>query len=85
MPQEMSNTGVNEGELRSFVERIERIQSEIDDMNADKASVFKEAKGVGYDTAAIRQIIKIRNADQDKRQHANAMLELYAAALGVSL
>ena len=62
MPKTVENSSelVAADQLRSFVERIERLQDEIDGLNADKSDVFKEAKGSGCDVAAIREVISVR-------------------------
>lgn len=71
-------------ELRSFLERIERIQIDIDNSNADKAEVFAEAKGRGFDVTALKEVIKIRKADRDARAELNAVTSMYLEALGMS-
>lgn len=71
------------GQLRSIIERIERVHGERDDLGRDLADIFAEAKGNGFDTKAIRTIIKLRKMDQAERQEADSILGLYMAALGM--
>lgn len=63
----MSDT-IAAGQLRAFVERIERIEAEIKEMNADKSEIYKEARGVGFDVKAIRKCVAKRKLDDDDRQ-----------------
>lgn len=71
------------GELRAFIERIERLHEERKDLAADITDVFSEAKGRGYDTKAMKTIIKMRSMDKAEREEAEAIVELYMAALGM--
>lgn len=80
----MAETSVAAGQLRSIVERIERLQSEIDDLNADKSDVFKEAKSNGFDVKALRVIIAERRKDPAELQELDAVIDLYRGALSGS-
>jgi uncharacterized protein (UPF0335 family) len=71
------------GQLRSFIERIERLEEEKKALADDIKEVYAEAKGTGFDTSAIRQLIRIRKQDASERQEAEAILELYMNALGM--
>lgn len=68
--------------LRSFLERIERLNEEKDAILADQKEVYAEAKGEGFDTKIMRQIIRLRKMDRAERQEQEALLELYLSALG---
>ena len=70
------------GQLKSIIERIERLGEEKDAIAADTKEVYAEAKGNGFDTKAIRKLVAIRKRDAAKLQEEKAVLELYAAALG---
>lgn len=70
-------------QLRAFVERIERLNEEKKAIAEDIREVFAEAKGSGFDTKAMRQIIKIRAMDRDEYDNQKAIVELYGSALGV--
>jgi len=71
------------GQLRSFIERIERLEEEKKTIADDIKEVFAEAKGTGFDTKAIRVLIRLRKKDQAERQEEEAILDLYKAALGM--
>ncbi|HPE30667.1 MAG TPA: DUF2312 domain-containing protein [Parvularculaceae bacterium] len=68
--------------LRSFIERIERLNEEKDAILSDQKEVYAEAKGEGYDTKILRQVIRIRKMDRADRQEQEALLDLYLSALG---
>ena len=73
----MSDTAmIAGGQIRSFVERIEQIESEIQDLNDGKKEVFAEAKGEGFDVKVIREIIKLRK----RRRIRGAVLRFRAGA-----
>lgn len=79
------NSGVAADELRQFVERIERMQDEINTARLDLKEVYTEAKGRGYDVKALRRIVRTRAKDQEKLAEEAAILELYGAALGLGI
>ncbi|WP_217577361.1 DUF2312 domain-containing protein [Mesorhizobium sp. GbtcB19] len=72
------------GQLRSIVERIERLEEEKKTISDDIADVYAEAKGTGFDTKAIRTIVAMRRKEPMKRQEEQSILELYMAALGMA-
>jgi uncharacterized protein (UPF0335 family) len=71
------------GQLRAFIERIERLEEEKKTISDDIKEVFAEAKGTGFDTKAMRAIIRLRKKDQAERQEEESILDLYKAALGM--
>lgn len=71
------------GQLRAFIERVERLEEEKQTIADDIKEVFAEAKGTGFDTKAMRAIIRLRKKDQAERQEEEAILDLYKAALGM--
>jgi uncharacterized protein (UPF0335 family) len=71
------------GQLRAFIERIERLEEEKQTIADDIKEVYGEMKGSGFDTKAVRAIIRLRKKDQAERQEEEAMLDLYKAALGM--
>ena len=75
--------GVARDQLRAFVERIERLEEEKKTIADDIKEVFAEAKGTGFDTKAMRSIIRLRKKDQAERQEEETILDLYKAALGM--
>lgn len=77
------STTIAQGQLRSFVERIERLEEEKAALAADIKEVYAEAKGNGFDTKVLRKVISLRKKDTAERQEEEAMLELYLHALGM--
>lgn len=75
--------GVAAGQLKSFVERIERLEEEKKGIADDIRDVFAEAKGQGFDTKILRQVIRLRKKDTAERQEEEALLDLYLHALGM--
>ena len=75
--------GIAADRLKSFVERIERLEEEKRGLQEDIKEVYAEAKGTGFDTKIIRQIIRLRKMDKADRQEQEAILELYKEALGM--
>ncbi len=69
--------------LRAFIERIERLEEEKAALAADIREVFAEAKGVGYDTKAMRAILKIRKQDDHERMEQESLITTYMHALGM--
>ena len=74
---------VTAGELRAFVERYERLESEKKDIAGHQKEVLGEAKGRGYDTKILRQIIALRKKDPQEISEEEAVLDLYKEALGM--
>lgn len=75
--------GVAGERLKSFIERIERLEEEKTDLMEDIKEVFSEAKGTGFDTKILKTIIKLRKMDRDKRMEEQEILSLYMAAIGM--
>ncbi len=69
--------------LRSFVERIERLEEERSALSADIREVYSEAKGVGFDTKILRQVVRLRKMDSADRQEQEELLTIYKDALGI--
>ncbi|WP_031555410.1 DUF2312 domain-containing protein [Parvularcula oceani] len=74
--------GVAAGELRQFIERIERLEEDKKAIMEDIKEVYAEAKGTGFDTKVMRQIVRLRKMNHADRQEQEALLELYLSALG---
>lgn len=72
------------GQLRSFIERIERLEEDKKTVADDIKEVYAEMKGTGFDTKAVRTLIRLRKKDQAERQEEEAILDLYKAALGMA-
>lgn len=71
------------GQLRSIVERIERMEEEKAGVAADIKEIYSEAKGNGFDTKVIRKLVRLRKIDRAEREEQEAILELYMSALGM--
>lgn len=96
----MSDIGHNSGEaadektpkngnaddrLRLLIERVERLEEEKKGIADDIKDVYAEAKAVGYDTKAMRQIIRLRKMKPDDRREQQMILNTYCMALGLDL
>ena len=68
-------------QLRSYIERYERLEAEKQDIADQQKEVLAEAKGCGYDTAILREIIKLRKMDPQDRAEKEAILQIYLDAL----
>ncbi len=79
----MSEGNVAADQLRLFIERIERLESEIKETNNDKRDVYAEAKSNGYDVPTMKKIVGLRRMETHRRQEADALLETYRSALGL--
>ncbi|OYW52305.1 MAG: hypothetical protein B7X99_07485 [Rhizobiales bacterium 17-65-6] len=75
--------GFAKEQLKSFIERVERLEEEKKAISDDIKDVFAEAKANGFDVKALRTILKIRKEDADKRREHDAIVELYLQALGI--
>lgn len=75
--------GVAGKRLRSFLERIERLEEEKKGLAEDMKEVMAEAKGVGFDVKIMRRILKLRKMEPEKRREEDELLELYMAAIGM--
>lgn len=75
---------VTADELRQFIERFEQLESEKKDISEQQKELMAEAKGRGYDTAVMRQVIALRKRKPDELAENEAVLEVYKAALGMS-
>jgi len=75
--------GVSSGQLKSIIERIEKLEADKADLAADIREVYAEAKGNGFETKVLRQIIRLRKMDQNDRREQEELLSLYCHALGM--
>ena len=69
--------------LKSFVERIEKLDEERKAISDDMRDVYSEAKGVGYDVKTMRKIVSLRKMDAADRDEQDALLDTYKHALGM--
>ncbi len=79
----MAEPGIAAGQLRSLIERIERLEEERTELGADIREVYAEAKANGFDTKVMRQIVRLRKQDTAERQEQEAIRDLYLHALGM--
>jgi len=75
--------GIAADALRSFIERVERLEEEKKALADDIKDVYAEAKSTGFDVKIMRQIVRIRKMDESDRQEQEALLDLYTHALGM--
>ena len=80
----MTQENITAGQLKAYIERIERLTEEKDRISADIREVFAEAKGNGFEVKAMRHVIKMRKLDSETRQELEQMVDLYAHALGMA-
>ncbi|MEM7620435.1 MAG: DUF2312 domain-containing protein [Pseudomonadota bacterium] len=86
MTDETENTSINKAtqqQLRSLLERIERLEEEKSALSGDIKEVYAEAKSSGFDVKAIRTIIRMRKQDDMERREQEAILDTYLHALGM--
>ncbi|HEV7255328.1 MAG TPA: DUF2312 domain-containing protein [Mesorhizobium sp.] len=72
------------GQLRSIIERIEKLEEDKKAISEDIKDVYAEAKGTGFDTKALRSIVRLRKKEASEREEEEAILDLYKAALGMT-
>ncbi|MBA9071664.1 uncharacterized protein (UPF0335 family) [Methylobacterium sp. RAS18] len=77
-------SSVADDQLKSIIERIERLEEEKAGIAGDISDVYAEAKGNGFDVKVLRKIIALRKKDHDERTEEEAILELYLQALGMA-
>jgi uncharacterized protein (UPF0335 family) len=75
--------GIAAEKLRSFVERIERLEEEKKALSDDIRDVYAEAKGGGFDLKVLRQVVRLRKLNSAERQEQETLLDIYKRALGM--
>ncbi|ERP95716.1 hypothetical protein Q669_29550 [Labrenzia sp. C1B10] len=80
----IGDNSVDDGQLRAFVERIERLEEEKKAISDDIKDVYGEAKGNGYDVKILRKVVSLRKKQPHEREEEEAVLDLYLRALGMS-
>ncbi len=78
-------TSFAHGQLRTIVERIERLEEEKKTIAGDIKEVYAEAKGNGFDIKILRKVISLRKKDVNERQEEESMIDVYLAALGMAV
>lgn len=76
--------GIAGERLKSFIERIERLEEEKKALSEDIREVYAEAKAVGFEPKIMRKMISLRKMELEKRREENELLELYMAAVGMA-
>ena len=79
----IGHNAISRDQLRSIVERVERLEEEKKALSDDVKEVYVEAKANGFDTKILRHLVRIRKQDTAKRLEAEALLEVYMHALGM--
>ena len=76
---------VTADELRQFIERYEQLEAEKKDITENQKELMAEAKGRGYDPKVMKKLIALRKRSSDEIAEENAILEMYASALGMDV
>ena len=69
--------------LQTYIDRIENLNEQVDELKADIREIYSEARGAGFDVKAIREVIKLRKLDPADRQEFNFLREEYSKILGL--
>lgn len=81
--KEFPSQGDADKRLRSFIERIERLEEEKAELAEDIKEIYGEAKANGYDPKIMRKIVRMRKMDVEKRKEEEALIEVYRNAVGM--
>ncbi|MEM6934115.1 MAG: DUF2312 domain-containing protein [Pseudomonadota bacterium] len=84
MSADGATSGVSAGQLKAFVERIERCEEEKSEIADTIRETYAEAKGMGFETKILRRVVALRKKDPDERSEEEALLDLYLSALGMA-
>ena len=76
--------GITAGQLKAFIERIERLEEEKSGIGQDIKDVFAEAKANGFDPKIMKLVLRIRKMDSQEREEQEELLDLYCSALGMA-
>jgi uncharacterized protein (UPF0335 family) len=77
------SSGISADRLRSIIKRIEKLEEDKAAISDDIKEVYAEAKGTGFDVKVIRQIVRMRKVEVEKRRELSELLELYMSAIGM--
>ena len=83
MPDGAADKGISATRLKSFIQRIERLEEEKKAMGADIREIYSEAKSSGFDAKIMRKVIALRRLDTAERQEQEALLQVYIDAIGM--
>ena len=84
MVEEVKSVASDAGKLAAFIERIERLEEEKRELGADIREIFAEAKGAGYDTKVMRQVLRLRKMTPADRAEAEYLRDEYKKLLGIA-
>ena len=79
----MTDTGISAQRLESIIKRIEKLEEDKAAVSEDIKGVYIEAKSTGFDVKAIRQIVRLRRIEENKRKEQEEILDLYKSAIGM--
>lgn len=79
----MADHGIARDQLRAFIDRIEKLESEKTAISEDIKSIYAEARGSGFDPKVMRQVVRLRKQDRNERAEQEAILDLYLRAMGM--
>jgi len=82
--KEQPATRFAKDQLKAFIERLERLEEDKKATSDDIRDVYAEAKGTGFDTKALRTIVRLRKMDTDERREQQEVLDTYLHALGMA-
>ena len=80
----MSDSTIAADQLRSFIERIERLEEEKAALSSDIREVYAELKGTGFEPKTVREIVRLRKLDSNELLEQEALLDTYKSALGIA-
>ncbi len=80
----MADPTIAADQLRSFVERIERLEEEKSALSSDVREVYAELKAMGFDAKTVREVVRLRKLDTNELQEQEALLDTYKTALGMA-
>lgn len=83
-PKPAPDVTVSGARIKSFVERIERLEEEKKALSEDVRDVYSEAKGTGFEPKILRKIVALRKASLEKRREEQELLDLYMSAIGMA-
>ena len=78
-------SGISRDRLLSIIKRIEKLEEDKSTISGDISEVYAEAKGTGFDVKIIRQIVKLRRIELEKRREQSEILDLYCGAIGMEI
>jgi uncharacterized protein (UPF0335 family) len=82
MPDGATDKGISAQRLKSFIERIERLEEEKKALSGDIKEIYSEAKSGGFDAKIMRQVVRIRKMDKAEREEQEALVQVYLDAVG---